>query len=262
MIDPIIVGAAIGLAVASTALGLIALVEQVVRPSGFGVWLTALLLTTGPLMIELARETVVGDVGRPLLLVSLLAALPPTVAFLSLRIEAGLGGRGDRIISGNPAALEVGAVGTLLVAGAILGVGIASLVEDGGPALVERLPSLVAAANLAVVTVLVFRTQLWRHRMLRCWSLSGVALTTTLASWSLLHATAGVTVASDDLRWRAGAWAAAIVTTGLHAVVLVLHRSSTERWRSLSEPLATGLDETPAPWEAPHDRRGATVPGS
>jgi len=168
--------------------------------------------------LTMAWATATGDhPGTPAMLLSLLLGLVPGLAFAGLRLEAVLGGRGDRFLPGQPAAVALLAPVGFTSLGLVTGVAVTTSVaehagyhRDGtllGQAtaplagwLAGHAPEQVATAALnagslavyAAVAVLLLRTQLNRRTLLGGWSLSGLSLGLVFASCALMHLVAAL----------------------------------------------------------------------
>ena len=116
---------------------------------------------------------------------SLLLALPAAVAFIGLRVERGFGGRGDRLIAGDPAWLSASVVIALVVSGGLLVLAAGWVAAHGFP--VMALPSIVLAVCYVVVGWCYLRTQTMRRGSTGGWSLSGVALGWIFPTCALMH---------------------------------------------------------------------------
>jgi hypothetical protein len=111
---------------------------------------------------------------------------PAGLIWFTLRVEAFMGGRGDRHISGTP--LWVAALPTL--AGVYLTALVAALLDLGGQNLTLNAE---VWANVALVVLYVgvgyycARTQIANHRAMGGWSLSGLALTVVFPTCAMMH---------------------------------------------------------------------------
>jgi hypothetical protein len=198
---------------AYVALGVLALWEAIsqYRYRGltrFGLGCTLLGSTCGPHHLGIGWHVMrTGDVSTPGMLGTLLG-VPGVVVFCWLRIEAMLGGRGDRTIRGTP--FTMGALTAAFFAGIGWLVGrvqtVPSLTREAlctfaGLSYVPTLPGgilwLALASNVcAAIAYLLVGWHLLMTQVRRCvtshhWSLSGlslVALFSTCASTHLIHA--------------------------------------------------------------------------
>lgn len=156
--------------------------------SHFGAAWMAMAFTCGP--HHLAHGIHVGLEGRAggaLDLFAVVVGLPVGALWLALRIEAFVGGRGDRFILGQPVwlravpALSVGYLVVLMAASA-------SLV--GGRDL-EAATSIVANVLLVGVYMaigwFIVRTQLRNHPLIGGWSVSGLCLSAIFPTCALMH---------------------------------------------------------------------------
>ena len=185
-----------------TGLGLITGYE-LARHSGqrgfshFGAAFTVMAMTCGPHhLVHSVHLLFEGERATPELTLALALGAVPGVAFILLRVEALLGGRGDRFVHGNPTALLAAPwVWTFLSGGLLAEAADRSLREHA--ALLGVLPNLVLFVNYVVVGVLVRRTQIARRPLLGGWSLSGVAMAGVFPSCGVAHLAAGLTVPPD-----------------------------------------------------------------
>jgi hypothetical protein len=166
--------------------------------SHFGLGLVVMAATCGPHHLIHAWRHLVGQepAHGPMLAAMALSALPAAV-FVGLRIEAGLGGRGDRLIRNSrilaalPWLLAAAAGATLWEAlrhASAIGVDLRSL-----------LPNLILFANYALVGYFTARTQVARRPLLDGWSLSGVSLSAVFATCAISHLVAGMLTTADPV---------------------------------------------------------------
>ncbi len=156
--------------------------------SHFGAAWLAMAFTCGPHHLDHGLHLALdGRTGGPMDLLAVVVGLPVGVVWLSLRVEAFVGGRGDRFIPGDPRWLRaLPAVTAVYVA--ILLAGAAAILA--GPR--ER-PSAVVA-NIALVVVYmavgwcVLRTQLANRPAMGGWSVSGLCLSIIFPTCAVMHA--------------------------------------------------------------------------
>jgi hypothetical protein len=155
--------------------------------SHFGLAWVAMAFTCGPHHLEHGLHLLSGD--RPaggLELVAVVAGFPAGVIWFLLRVEATLGGRGDREVSGD--ARFVQAIPYLSGLYAVAFTGAAVVLLGRG----VQVPPTVAANLLLVVLYgmigwYLMRSQLANHRAIGHWSLSGLSLTLVFPTCALMH---------------------------------------------------------------------------
>jgi len=158
--------------------------------SHFGAAWIAMAFTCGP--HHLAHAIHVGLEGRaggPLDLFTVVVGLPVGVVWLSLRIEAFLGGRGDRFILGEPRWLRaVPTLAALYLASLAAGV-VARFNGMGlpGDRLLSVLPNLFLVGIYMAIGWFIVRTQLRNHPLMGGWSVSGLCLSAIFPTCALMH---------------------------------------------------------------------------
>ena len=136
-----------------------------------------------------------GRRGGPLDLLAVLAGLPVAVIWLSLRVEAFRGGRGDRFIPGTPRWLLLAPRAALAYL-AVLAIAVASVVVHRPRVPVH--PGTAVIANLLLVGIymaigwFVLRTQLANRPSMGGWSVSGLCLAVIFPTCALMHGVWGV----------------------------------------------------------------------
>ena len=172
--------------------------------SHFGAAWLAMAFTCGPHHLEHGlHQLFVGRAGSGLELLAIVAGAPAGVTWFLLRVEAVLGGRGDRPIDGTPSwvrlAPYVGAVYVAALAG-----GIAVVVRDGFVFDPRMTPSVLLLVLYTMVGYYLMRTQMHRHRTEGGWSTSGIALTAVFPTCALMHLTWMVYAAAGtyDVDWH------------------------------------------------------------
>jgi hypothetical protein len=157
--------------------------------SHFGMAWIAMAFTCGPHHwvhgVHLVAE---GRNGGPLDLFAVLVGFPAGVTWFLLRVEAFNGGRGDRLVAGNPiwvlALPTLGGIYLTALIAASLGVGGLQLDGDNFP---------IVAANVmlvglyAAIAFFLSRTQIANRRPLAGWSLSGLALSVVFWTCAAMH---------------------------------------------------------------------------
>jgi len=202
--------------------------------SHFGAAWIAMAFTCGPHHwmhgIHIAFD---GRQGGPLDLAAVLIGFPAGVTWFLLRVEAYLGGRGDRFWSGNPLwVLALPTIGgiylTAMIAAAI---GLGPLNADNLPTV---LPNILLVVIYCAIGWFLVRTQLANRRPLKGWSVSGLALAIifpTCAAMHGIHALYGLTGRyGSDVHGLAIDWLA--VPAGIYFlwVVRALYRGTYSDW--------------------------------
>jgi hypothetical protein len=165
--------------------------------SHFGAAFMVMAFTCGPHhLVHAIHILFEGERVGGALLAALGIGLVPGVVFVGLRLEAFCGGRGDRLLRGDPGWLLAAPWLITLASGAVLAAALARASAEGVSAW-GVLPNLVLFANFLVVGILVRRTQLARRPILGGWSLSGTAMAGVFPTCAVAHLTAGLTVVPD-----------------------------------------------------------------
>jgi len=157
--------------------------------SHFGAAWILMAFTCGPHHLVHGIHTLVeGRVGQPLDALAVIVGLPFGVVWLSLRVEAFFGGRGDRFIARTPTWLRM-APAFAVVYSFVLIASVATLMRSHH----VHFESIIAANILLIVVYnaiawILLRTQLRNHDQLNGWSLSGVTLTAVFPTCALMHA--------------------------------------------------------------------------
>jgi hypothetical protein len=151
-----------------------------------GAWV-AMAFTCGPHHLAHGWHMAVeGRTAGPLDLLAVLVGLPFGVIWLSLRIEAVLGGRGDRFVPGTP--LYIAAAPTLAAVYATVVLAGVVWVRQSGPvswsAAVPNVPLVVIYCAIGYV---LLRTQLRNRAATGGWSLSGSSLTVVFPTCAIMH---------------------------------------------------------------------------
>ena len=202
--------------------------------SHFGVAWIAMAFTCGPHHLEHGLHVAfAGRAGGPLDLLAVVVGLPAGVAWFLLRVEALLGGRGDRFVAGTPRAVAVLPVlsgaylaGYVVWVAAILGPG-----GDFGPRLV---PNVLLLGLYGLIGFYLLRTQLANRRSLGGWSLSGLSLTLVFPTCGLMHAVSAVYGSSGrydvDAHGLIIDWLAVPAAVYFLWVVRALHHNAFTDW--------------------------------
>jgi hypothetical protein len=127
-----------------------------------------------------------GRAGGPLDFVAVAVGFPAGVVWFLLRVEALTGGRGDRVVPGTPAWIEIlptlaGAYTVWLAASAV-GVSSAGLHYSDGIG-----PNLMLILLYGAIGAVLLRTQLANRAASGGWSLSGLALTVVFPTCGFMH---------------------------------------------------------------------------
>jgi hypothetical protein len=155
--------------------------------SHFGAAWVAMAFTCGPHhLFHGLHQAFEGRPGGPLDLVAVLVGLPVGAIWFLLRVEAFVGGRGDRFISGTPRWLKampatsgvyVAALGAAAIATAWVGVTFAPVIA----------PNIALAVIYVTIGYFLLRTQLRNRAPLGGWSVSGVTLMAVFPTCALMH---------------------------------------------------------------------------
>jgi hypothetical protein len=151
-----------------------------------GAWV-AMAFTCGPHHIVHGMHLAVeGRTAGPLDLLAVLVGLPFGVIWLSLRIEAVLGGRGDRFIPGTPlgiaAAPTLAAVYVTVILAALVG-----LHRSGSASWPAAVPNVPLVVIYCAIGYVLLRTQLRNRPLTGGWSLSGCSLTVVFPTCAIMH---------------------------------------------------------------------------
>jgi hypothetical protein len=165
--------------------------------SHFGAAFMVMAFTCGPHhLVHAVHLLVEGERVTGQLVAALALGLTPGVVFVGLRMEAAFGGRGDRLVRGNPAWLVAAPWVITFLSGAVLAAALGRAIEHGASAW-GVVPNVVLFFNYAVVGILVRRTQLARRPLLGGWSLSGTAMAGVFPTCGVSHLVAGLTIVPD-----------------------------------------------------------------
>lgn len=155
--------------------------------SHFGAAWLAMAFTCGPHHLEHGlHQVVAGRPGGSFELFAVLAGAPAGVTWFLLRVEAVLGGAGDRPIAGTPRWLRAAPRLTIVYA-AVIVAAVPFVLRDGLRVDPRVTPSLLLVGLYTMVGYYLLRTQLHRHRTVGGWSTSGVALTAVFPTCAVMH---------------------------------------------------------------------------
>jgi hypothetical protein len=157
--------------------------------SHFGAAWICMAFTCGPHHLDHGLHVAAaGRLGGPLDLLAVVVGLPVGVLWLWLRVEAFLGGRGDRFIPGDPRWLRAGPTVSAAYVAVLVTACIAVL---AGP---RVHPGFAVWANVILVGLyiavgwFVLRTQLANRPSMGGWSVSGICLSIIFPTCALMHA--------------------------------------------------------------------------
>ena len=182
----------IALGVAYTSYGIITALEMKNDWRSFGfshfgaAWI-AMAFTCGPHHLDHGLHVLADGRAGALDLFGVLVGLPAGVIWLGLRVEAFMGGRGDRFILGTPRWLRAVVPMSVVYLAVVV---VSSLV------ILARRPwtmewALLANAALVVIYCAIgwflLRTQLRRRPSMSGWSVSGVTLSMVFPTCALMH---------------------------------------------------------------------------
>jgi hypothetical protein len=156
--------------------------------SHFGAAWICMAFTCGPHHLDHGLHVAVdGRLGGPLDLLAVVIGLPVGVLWLMLRLEAFLGGRGDRFVPGDPRWLRAAPLASAIYAAALA---VACAFVLAGPWV---RPGLAVWANVILVGLylavgwFVLRTQLANRPSMGGWSVSGLCLSVIFPTCALMH---------------------------------------------------------------------------
>jgi hypothetical protein len=162
--------------------------------SRFGLAYVGMALSCGPHHLIHGIQAIEGEDFNWMMLTSDLLALVPAVVFVSLRIEAMLGRRGDRFVVGTPWWLRTMAAFFWCACGGLVAQSIAQVVSGHHhPSFMAIFPNALVLVTYGMVGVLLFRTQLLRNPTTGGWSVSGLSLAAIFPSCALTHVVYGLT---------------------------------------------------------------------
>lgn len=202
--------------------------------SHFGMAWIFMAFTCGPHhLIHGTHVLAEGRIGGPLDMFAVLVGLPAGVAFLSLRIEATLGGRGDRFISGTPLWVQ-----SIPTASAVYMTALGFLVFPllGRFSYPRQItPNLMLIGLYFAIGYFLLRTQLRNRPRVHGWSVSGLALTVVFPTCGLMHGIYAYYAATGiyaDIDWHGMTidWLAVPAAVYFLWVVRGLYKQSMKDW--------------------------------
>jgi hypothetical protein len=261
-------GVGILLGIAYLGLGALAVIEvalerRVLGVSRFGLAFAGMAATCGPHHLLHGAAALGGRASTsPELALAALVGSPAGLVFVALRIEAAIGGRGDRTVGGAPGWLLASPALFSAAAGALV---TSALVRDGGLDAAEwfDLGAVGAWANVIVALAYssvgwpLLRTQLRRHQSDGVWSLSGLSLAAVFPTCALMHVVLAASHRADRHHHGAGATALLIQTIDVVAVpvslvfvwiVRALYREAIVDWNRRPAAGTAGRAARPSPW--------------
>lgn len=191
--------------------------------SHFGLAIVVLAFTCGPHHLHHGVHVLFEErPGGSLDLVTTLVGILPAAIWVALRLEAWLGGRGERSLVGMPAWME--AMPTL---GAVYVVSLVAVVlSDGSPLAVFEpivIPNLALVLVYMAIGVVLMRTQISNRWASDTWSLSGLSLAGLFLTCALMHAVHALYVGTGlyDADWHGRVLDALSVPAGLYFLWVV-----------------------------------------
>ncbi|HVF19639.1 MAG TPA: hypothetical protein VNA14_05300 [Mycobacteriales bacterium] len=156
--------------------------------SHFGLAWVCMAFTCGPHHLEHGLHLLLADrAGGGLELLAVAVGAPAGIIWFLLRVEATVGGRGDRFVSGTPAWLRalpwISAGYAVLMVG---GLG-ATAVVRGVTWRSTLAPNLLLVVLYGLIGWYLLRTQLHNRGPLGGWSVSGLSLTAVFPTCAVMH---------------------------------------------------------------------------
>jgi hypothetical protein len=212
------------------------------RTSGFShfgaAWL-AMAFTCGPHHLVHGMHVLAMDHGAAhgggggLDLVAILIGLPAGVLWFLLRVEALVGGRGDRFVSGTPVWLyALPMIHAILLAAVINAASVIGRASDALP--LRVVPNIMLGVLYTAIGIVLLRTQFRNRPHTGGWSVSGVSLALVMFTCAVMHWVYAVYVTTGH--YTVGTDALVIHFVGVPAaayflwVVWALHRGTLADW--------------------------------
>jgi hypothetical protein len=239
------------LGVAYTSYGIITALEMKNDWKSFGfshfgaAWI-AMAFTCGPHHFDHGLHVLADGRAGALDLVGVVVGLPAGVIWLSLRVEAFLGGRGDRFILGTPR--WVRALPGLAVAylGVVIASSLAVLVREPITLRWSLLSNAALVVIYCAIGYVLLRTQLRRRPAMSGWSVSGLSLSIVFPTCALMHGIFAVYAAGGtyqhDIHGITIDWLS--VPAGLYFLWVVrgLYRDSLRDWNDGPDAVEPVID--------------------
>jgi len=211
--------------------------------SHFGFAWLCMAFTCGPHHLDHGLHVLLGRSGGALDLLTIAVGFPVGVIWFLLRVEAMLGGPGDRTIVGSPSWLRAlptaGAVYLAAITTAVI-----ALLEGVDEFIPRTLPNVALVVLYGAIGALLLRAQLQNHAVTRTWSVSGLSLSLVMITCAVMH---GVFVAYvHDGRYELDWHGLVIDTVAVPAaayflwVTFGLYRGTLRDWNQAPEPDAAG----------------------
>lgn len=246
------------LALACQALWEIARERRARGVSRFGLAYVGMALSCGPHHLIHGIDALQGQNFNWMMLISDLLVLPPAVVFVSLRVEALSGRRGDRFISGTPWWLRVVMVLFWCICGGLVAQSIArSTAGHHHLSFWAVFPNVLVLVTYGMVGILLFRTQLLRHATTGGWSASGTSLAAIFPTCALTHVIYGLT-ASYSLAICPADWFGIPASIYFLWIVNRLYRAAIVDWNRRPIVGEKRRTERSSPWS--HDFLGDRGP--
>lgn len=172
--------------------------------SHFGTAWLAMAFTCGPHHLDHGLHVLVADrAGGALDLATILVGFPVGVLWFLLRVEAMLGGRGERSIDGTPAWLAVLPLVAASYVAATFTVG-QRVLADADAFVPRTVPNLALVVLYAAIGAVLLHTQVRNHQVTGRWSVSGLSLGLVMSTCAVMHGVfvAYVTAGRYDLDWH------------------------------------------------------------
>jgi hypothetical protein len=155
--------------------------------SHFGVAWIAMAFTCGPHHLDHGVHVAAEGYGGIVDLLVVLVGLPAGAAWFILRVEALVGGSGDRFIPGTPGWVAALPAASIVYVVATIGA-TAYVLRDATTYGPRYVPNVLLLAIYSLIGYYLLRTQLRNRGDLGGWSLSGLALTIVFPTCGVMHA--------------------------------------------------------------------------